>query len=535
MIKQRRRARRAAFALAILAVAGRAGGASAADQGAASQAQSGLSDEARQELADLLAGQSSWTTVSLFRNRLPHAPADAFDRFLVWNEIALDTTAIDHTPLVPGDIRPRFAEQYGPTRASRAMAMVHIAMFEAVNSLMHRYITYVGMPDESEDRVSMDCAIAQAAHDMLLALFPAQQVRLDSLLAQDEAIIAGPPDKLARGVALGAYAASAMQAMRTNDGAQAPEIKVGPDPGQFQVTPLPGWWSPDPISGQKTALGVHWGEVTPFVMQSGDQFRPPPPPALGSREYAESYEQVLNVGGDPTYGTPTIRTPRQTFIGRFWGYDGTPALCAPPRLYNMVARSVALQQGMTDVSELARYLALVNTAMADAGISGWEAKWHYQFWRPVTAIRDAGPDGDPATPGHPTWYPLGAPETNTNGPNITPPFPAYPSGHAVFGGALFEVLRGYWPDQTRFTIISDEYNGLNRDADGAIRPLLPETFRSFTEAEHDNAESRIYDGIHWEFDATSGIDAGNRIGRWVETHAFAPRARLVGIGGPVPQ
>lgn len=262
------------------------------------------------------------------------------------------------------------------------------------------------------------------------------------------------------------------------------------------------------------------GQVKPFVLLSGDQYRPAPPPALDSKEYAKAYVSVKTLGGDPTQGTPTTRTARQSFIGRFWGYDGTPSLCAPPRLYNMVARTVALQGGMSNVTEMARYLAIINTAMADAGISAWDSKWFYQFWRPVVGIRSGDSDGNPATPGDANWYPSGAPATNTSGPNFTPPFPAYPSGHATFGGALFETMRIFFPDMTKFTFISDEFDGLNRDVDGTIRPLKPETFNSLSEAEHDNAESRIYNGVHWEFDATAGIDEGHSVARFVMAHAF---------------
>lgn len=473
----------------------------------------------RAELSELLSGQASWTVVNLLKHRLPRVPKDAFDRYMMWNEIALDTTAIDHTPVAEGEVRTGYAEQFGPHRASRAMAIVHIAMFEAVNAVTHKFHSYAHVAP-TDERLSLDRAIIQSAHDSLLALYPAQQARLDALFAQDAANITGTPRQIAAGKSLGAQAAAAILALRAYDGSELPEQAVGTGPDDFHVTPGAGYWAPDPVSGLQITFGSRWGSVTPFTLRAGDQFRPPPPPALTSAVYATAYNGVLSLGGDPTFGTPTTRTERQTFIGRFWGYDGTPSLCAPPRLYNMVARAVALQQGMNDVSELARYLALINTAMGDAGVAAWESKWHYQFWRPVTGIRNAAVVGNPATIAVPTWYPTGAPATNTRGPNFTPPFPAYPSGHATFGAAIFQVMRAYWPDHTRFTIVSDEYNGVNRDADGSVRPLLPETFNSFTEAEYDNAESRIYNGVHWEFDATAGIDTGRKVADWVLQHAF---------------
>jgi hypothetical protein len=182
--------------------------------------------------------------------------------------------------------------------------------------------------------------------------------------------------------------------------------------------------------------------------------------------------------------------------------------------------------------ELARLLTLVNIAMADAGVAIWESKFFYQFWRPVTGIREAdegtGPTGagdeNPATIGDPTFSPLGAPATNLNGPNFTPPFPAYPSGHAGFGGALFQTLRRFYrTDEIPFTFVSDELNGVTKDNTGAVRPLLPRSFETLSEAEEENGQSRIYLGIHWAFDKTEGIAQGRRVADYVFDHALRPR------------
>jgi hypothetical protein len=179
--------------------------------------------------------------------------------------------------------------------------------------------------------------------------------------------------------------------------------------------------------------------------------------------------------------------------------------------------------------ELARLLALVNTAMADAGIAVWESKYFYQYWRPVTGIREAdrgtGPTGvgdrNPDTVGDPTFSPLGAPASNLSGPNFTPPFPAYPSGHAGFGGALFQTLRNFYgKDHIAFTFVSDEFNGVTLDNQGNPRPLIPRTFRSLSQAEEENGQSRIYLGIHWKFDKTEGIAQGRRVANYVFDHAF---------------
>jgi hypothetical protein len=191
-------------------------------------------------------------------------------------------------------------------------------------------------------------------------------------------------------------------------------------------------------------------------------------------------------------------------------------------MYNQLVRSVALQQGLNSVPVAARLFALTNTAMADAAISAWDTKWTYQFWRPVTAIRSSDQGGNTKVHVDSTWIPLGGQATNTSGPNFTPPFPAYVSGHATFGGALFAVLRKFYPDNTKFTFVSDEFNGKNRNDRGILQPLKPQTFNSFTDAEYQNAASRIYIGVHWDFDGSVGIKEGNQVGEWVYGHAFQP-------------
>jgi membrane-associated phospholipid phosphatase len=298
----------------------------------------------------------------------------------------------------------------------------------------------------------------------------------------------------------------------------------------FITSDAPGKWRQDPISQIPLALGARWGGVRPFVLQSPEQFRAPPPPGLDSPAYAAAFDEVKRVGGDGTI-TPTVRTERQRMIGIYWAYDGTPSLCAPPRLYNQITMTIAMARG-SNVVEVARLLALVNTAMADAGIAIWESKYHYQYWRPVTGIREAdvetGPtgagDGNPATVGDPTFLPLGAPASNLAGPNFTPPFPAYPSGHAGFGGALFEVLREFYrTDRIAFTFISDELNGTTLDSNGSVRPQLPRRFTSLSEAEEENGQSRMYLGIHWAFDKTAGIVQGRSVGSYVFANAFLPQ------------
>ena len=461
-------------------------------------------------------------TRALSRHSRPRGE-DTMARLRHWNEIAINASGLDHTPVAPGESRV-FGEQLGPGRSSKAMAVVHIAIFDAINTIVGGYRSYTGL-ERSRDRTSMDAAIAQAAHDTLVAAFPSQRASFDELLAEDLDQIRDGRAK-ENGIELGRQAAAEILALRAGDGSQHAEPRVGVE---FITSNEPGKWRQDPISLIPLALGARWGEIRPFVINSATGFRVPPPPALNSPEYAAAFNEVKRLGGDGRI-TATERTTEQTEIGIYWAYDGTPSLCAPPRLYNQIATQIAEQKG-SNVVETARLLALVNVAMADAGIAIWESKFYYQYWRPITGIREAdagtGPtgvgDGNPATTGDPTFSPLGAPASNLTGPNFTPPFPAYPSGHAGFGGALFQILRRFYgTDRIAFTFVSDEYNGVTRGNDGNVRPLVPRSFSSLSQAEEENGQSRIYLGIHWSFDKTAGIAQGRRVANSVFENAFVP-------------
>ena len=457
------------------------------------------------------------------RHKRAHAE-DAETTLRYWNEVAINASGLDHTPVAPGEARV-FGEQLGPGRSSRAMAIVHIAIFDAVNAIAGGYRSYTRIPSVSPS-TSMSAAIAQAAHDTLVAMYPSQKQSLDSILAEELSDIVPRGRPLMRGTDLGALAAANILALRADDGSQHAETRMFSD---YMPGTLPGEWRQDPIGLSPLALGAHWGEVTPFVLERTDQFRVPPPPEMTSAVYTAAYAEVKRLGGDGIV-TRTLRTPDQTQTGIFWAYDGTPSLCAPPRLYNQVATQIASQM-QTNVVELARLLALVNVAMAEAGTAIWESKFFYNFWRPVTGIRESDPgtgttglgDGNSATAGDPQFTPLGAPASNLNGPNFTPPFPSYPSGHAGFGGALFETLRRFYgTDAIPFTFVSDEFNGVTEDHNGIVRPLAPRSYRSLSEAEEENGQSRIYLGIHWAFDKTEGIAQGRRVAEYVFANAFTP-------------
>jgi membrane-associated phospholipid phosphatase len=436
-------------------------------------------------------------------------------RLAYWNEVALRAIAVDHTPpfFAGGTIA---AEQPGPTRTSRVLAIVHIAIYDALNAIYKRYPGYSGELPAFRDS-SPDAAIAQATHDTLVALYPRQSGRLDGWLKADLARLPAGRARL-NGTDIGRRAASAILALRADDGAYDGEPLVGED---YEVSDAPGKWRPDPVSGIRIALGAYWQRLTPFVLQSVSQFRPAPPPALASDAYASAFAELRLLGGDG-YRTPTRRTAEQTMIGIYWGYDGTAWIGTPPRLYNQIAVQLALRR-TSDPLELARTLALVNAAIADTTMATWATKYEYDFWRPVTAIREASPgtgptglgDGNPATRADPHWAPLGAPASNLTGPNFTPPFPAYPSGHAGLGSAMFQILRRLYGDSIAFTFVSDEYNGITRDNRGKTRPRLPRGYRSLSQAEEENGQSRIYLGIHWQFDKTGGMAIGRQVANYI--------------------
>lgn len=386
------------------------------------------------------------------------------DRIVYWNTIMLDANALDHTPVQPGEKRV-YGEQIGPHRTTRAFAIVQIAIFDAVNAIVGGYCGYA---------------------------FNQQRPN---------------------------GSAAAILVRRAYDGSQYPEPIIGLG---YIPSDEPGKWRPDPISQIPLALGGYWYLVEPFVISSADYFRSTPPPALASAKYTAAFKEVKRLGGDGVT-TPTERTEDQTLAGIYWGYDGTPGLGTPPRLYNQIAVHLALQK-KSDGAKLARLLALVNTAMADAVLSAWETKYYYEFWRPITGIREAAGDGNPATIGDPDWTPLGAQASNISGPNFTPPFPAYTSGHATLGCAMFTTVRKFYKtDNIAFTFVSDELNGVTRDNLGNVRPYAPRSFSSLSEAIQENGQSRIYLGIHWSFDKTKGIAMGQSVANYCFEHTFRPR------------
>jgi hypothetical protein len=264
------------------------------------------------------------------------------------------------------------------------------------------------------------------------------------------------------------------------------------------------------------ALGPGWGLVTPFAMSGGAQFHPPAPPALTSQAYANSYNDVKTLGAKNS----AVRTQEQTDIGIFWGYD-RPGTGTPPVLYNQITRKIADMAG-NSMEENARLFALINAAQADAGIASWECKYVYDFWRPIEAIRDGELDGNSLTIGDLNWEPLGAPGGPIPGggtiESFTPPFPAYVSGHATFGAATMTALANFYGSDNIVQLFGQPLV-LHSDEMAAN---YTRTFTSFEQMSVENARSRIYLGIHWDFDDMQGRLLGDQVADHVIATMMTP-------------
>lgn len=454
-----------------------------------------------------------WATWTVCTASVVLAGVPTGDPILDWNHRALEVSREDYNGLSA-------PEQGGPTRSSRALAIVHAAMYDAFNSIDGGGRPYlVKVPATST--ASKDAAVAVAACLTLKNLFPRQTSALNSAL---QTYLAALPSGLSKteGQLVGSLAANAILTARALDGKPVAEQVT------YRPSPLPGFHRVDPLNPNQGYLTPGWGLIRPFVLKNTTEFMIPPPPALNSVAYATAFNEVKAYGAKNS----SVRTEEQTIIGIFWGYDGAKGLGVPPRLYNQCVRAIAVQQGNTP-RQNARLFALVNLGMADVGIAAWDDKYDYNFWRPVVAIREAdvgtGPtglgDGNPGTAGDVNWEPLGAPYSNQIGKNFTPPFPAYASGHATFGAVTFQILtRFYGTDHVPFDFVSDEYNGVTTDHTGAIRPHLVRHFETFSQATQENADSRIYLGVHWRFDATAGVAQGTAIGNRVFDTALIPAA-----------
>lgn len=439
----------------------------------------------------------------------PPVTNDDFDSILEWNEIMLNANAADHALAKP--------DQAGPILTARAFAMVSAAMYDAYNSVEHigdKYLTSV----EYTSGANTDAAVTQAAYQTLVELFPQQKATFDAELAESLARIAdGASEDLGRHV--GIRVAEAIIVARENDGYDQFSTNT------YVASGLPGFHNVDPLNPNQGFYAPNAVNIAPFAVQSADQFQSDPiddgtaegrQEFMNSEKYLKAYKEVKELGGDGIT-TPTSRTAEQTEIGIFWGYDGRPNIGTPPRLYNEVARVIAEDQGNSE-AENAKMFALINISMADAGITSWNTKYDDALWRPILGIRGGDLDLNADTVGDATWTPLGAPASNPRPgeTNFTPNFPAYTSGHATFGAAAFQTIaRFYGTDDIAFSFVSDEFNGKTLGSDGVVRPLVERSYNSLTEAKVENAQSRIYLGIHWAFDASDGIIMGDSVADYI--------------------
>ena len=430
------------------------------------------------------------------------------DSILTWNEVALDVQRRDFSPDEKGEVRP---QQPGPTRTSRALAIVHMAMFDAFVPLQSQRFGVYTAPDDGQGLGGRRAAVATAATLTLIALFDRQRDLILSKHQEYLATLLAPSEVVNRGVAWGRQVAETTLRSRDGDGSERSALLYAPspEPGQHRV---------DPQNPGQSFLDPHWGGVLPFGVANLTSVIPAgPPPALGSATYAAHFNEVKAKGA----ASGSTRSPDETVQGVFWAYDGARGLGVPPRLYNQAVRAISMKRESSEADN-ARLFALVNMAMADAGIQAWHEKYLYNLWRPVVGIREAdlgfgptgGGDNNLSTAGDPCWLPYGSPRSNQPGEvSFTPGFPAYPSGHATFGTAAFRVAERVLnlPAGFTFEFVSDELNGVTTDnRDQAVRPRHSRTL-TIESAIRENLESRVFLGVHWRFDGDRGKAIGEEI------------------------
>jgi membrane-associated phospholipid phosphatase len=354
---------------------------------------------------------------------------------------------------------------------TRSYALLHAAIYDAVVSITRNGRPYLFSVDAPAG-ARPDAAAAAAGHATLAALYPAMKPALDQLLADQLALI---PDGQARrqGIEVGDNVASLLLAARADDGSAAipAPFVAGSQPGDYRSTP-PNL--PAPVFSD-------WGNVRPFVLQDGAQFQPAPPPALTSAAYARALNEVKSLGQD----TSATRTADQTLIGRFW---------APPiwNTWNAIAEEAALAHH-TNLVRTATMFAALNLSFADSAIAMYDAKYHYQLWRPITAVRLADTDGNSATIGDPNWTPLA----------VTAADPSYPGAHSTISAAGAAVLSAFFGDR-------DEIQVSSPAVPGAVR-----TFDSYSDVATEAGLSRIFAGQHTRIDHVAGLHLGNDVARFV--------------------
>lgn len=392
------------------------------------------------------------------------------DAVLDWNDTLLDAVRTDRT---------------APPKAARAMAMVQIAVFDAVNAIEGGFEPYLDIELNPASNASAEAAACVAAHDVLVSVYPAQAetfaglltARLDTLDASDAAIEAGRE--------IGAATAAAIIALRADDGsAEVVTYTPGTEPGDWQPTP----------AAFAAGLLPQWPNVTGFCTPDVTTLRRGGPPALTSAEFATAFNETKSLGSK----TSTTRTADETEVALFWADGGGTA--TPPGHWFQIARDISSQRGLTLI-ENARLFALIGMAVCDAGICAWDHKYYYGDWRPITAIRAADTDGNDQTEADPTWEPLIA----------TPPFPSYTSGHSTFSGAGSKIIALFLDtDEVQFSTTTDDYPGVTR------------SYSRLSQAANEAGRSRIYGGIHWEYDNQDGLATGRELSLFIFENFLKP-------------
>ena len=366
---------------------------------------------------------------------------------------------------------------------TRSFAIMHAAIYDAVNAIDGTHQPYLVRLGASHF-ASQEAAAAAAAHEVLVKLYPSFQATLDAQLQQ--ALTQLPNRGKTDGISIGNTVADRILALRSNDGSNAQPIPYvfGNAPGDYQSTP-PNF--------PKQPQFTHWSRVTPFALESASQFRPGSPPRLTSDRYSDAFDQVKSLG----IAGSTTATADEALIGQFW--NG-----AIQNYWNEITQTASLAHGLT-TAQNARLFALLNLSFADGVIAFYDAKYTYNFWRPVTAIRAAAADGNPDTEADPNWLP----EVGN-----TTPDPSYPGAHAVISAAGAEVLISFFhTDHLEFSVTSEVMPGVER------------SFTSFSAAAEEATLSRIFAGVHFLFDLTTGQRLGSDIADFIVDNFLTSRDR----------
>ena len=364
---------------------------------------------------------------------------------------------------------------------TRSFAILHASIFDAVNNIDGAFSPYLVRLSNVSRQASQPAAADQAAHDALAALYPSFQTTLDTELQQDLAQIPEGQEKT-DGITVGQTVAAQILAARSTDGAAVtpPTFVPGNQPGDYQLTP----------PNLAPADFTQWPQVTPFALARADEFRPGPPPSLTSDEYTTVFNEVKSLG----FITSATRTTRQTEIGGFWNGNIQD-------LWNQIAQTAALGHHL-NLAHSARLFALLNISLADSTIALFEAKYNYQFWRPVSAIQLAGEDGNPNTIPDPAWLPL---------TTKTAPDPSYPGAHSTISFAGAGVLKTLLGDKFVFDVASEAMPGVTRH------------FSSFSGAAQEAGLSRIYAGQHFRTDHIAGRTLGEKVAESITETVLLPR------------